>query len=128
MFVCYDRKIAYKVYKMIVGDGTPENPGLRPEWNIARKTQEDESTLTYEQLHALKPDEMIKFIATRGENDEPELFNLLGTSDYRSEMAGLFKNENSNLKIAIVVDMWLTGFDCESLDTMYLDKPLEKHS
>lgn len=128
MFVCYDRKIAYKVYKMIVGDGTPENLGLRPEWNIARKTQEDESTLTYEQLHALKPVEMIKFIATRGENDEPELYNILGTSDYRSEMAGLFKNENSNLKIAIVVDMWLTGFDCESLDTIYLDKPLEKHS
>lgn len=120
MFVCYDRKIAFKVYKMILSK--------RPEWNIARKTQEDESTLTYEQLHTLKPVEMVKFVATRGDNDEPEMYKLLGTSDYRAELARLFKDENSNFKIAIVVDMWLTGFDCECLDTMYLDKPLERHS
>lgn len=128
MFVCYDRKIAYKVYKMIVGDGTKKYPGLRPEWNIARKTQEDESKLTYEQLNQLKPVEMIKLIATRGDNDEPDLYNLLGTAEDRSKLATLFKDENSNFKIAIVVDMWITGFDCECLDTMYVDKPLEKHS
>jgi len=120
MFVCYDRKIAFKVYKKILAK--------RTEWGIAKKTQEIESTLSYEELHKLKPVEMIKLIATRDDNDDKELYNILGTSEQRNELALLFKNENSNFKIAIVVDMWLTGFDCESLDTMYLDKPLERHS
>jgi len=128
MFVCYDRKIAYKVYRKIVGDGTKENPGLRPEWNIKKKTQLDESKLSAEELNKLKPVEMIKLVATQGDNDEPDLYNLCGTSEYRNELATLFKNEDSNFKIAIVVDMWLTGFDCECLDTMYLDKPVENHS
>ncbi len=120
MFVCYDRKIAYKVYKKIIDK--------RPEWNVAKKTQEDESKLSYEELNQLKPVEMIKLVATRADNDEPNLYNLLGTSEYREGLSKLFKDENSNFKIAIVVDMWITGFDCESLDTMYLDKPLERHT
>lgn len=120
MFVCYDRNIAYKVYKKIIA--------RRPEWNVPKKTQEDESKLTYSQLNRLKPVEMVKLVATRGANDEVNLYNLLGSDKYRSELATLFKDENSNFKIAIVVDMWLTGFDCASLDTMYIDKPLEKHT
>lgn len=120
MFVCYDRNIAYKVYKKIIA--------RRPEWDIPKKTQEDESKLTYSQLNRLKPVEMVKLVATRGANDEPNLYNLLGSDKYKSELATLFKDENSNFKIAIVVDMWLTGFDCASLDTMYIDKPLEKHT
>lgn len=120
MFVCYDRNIAYKVYKKIIA--------RRPEWNIPKKTQEDESKLTYSQLNRLKPVEMVKLVATRGANDDFDLYNLLGSDKYRSELATLFKDENSNFKIAIVVDMWLTGFDCASLDTMYIDKPLEKHT
>ena len=119
MFVCYDRKIAFKVYKKILAK--------RPEWNVKRKTQEDESKLTYEQLNKLKPVEMIKFVATRGANDEPDLYNALEDAE-KEDLATLFKDENSNLKIVIVVDMWITGFDCECLDTMYLDKPLEKHT
>lgn len=119
MFVCYDRKIAFKVYKKILEK--------RPEWNIKKKTQEDESKLSYEQLNKLKPVEMIKFVATRGANDEPDLYNALEDAE-KQDLATLFKDENSNLKIVIVVDMWITGFDCECLDTMYLDKPLEKHT
>lgn len=119
MFVCYDRKIAFKVYKKILAK--------RPEWNVKRKTQEDESKLTYEELNKLKPVEMIKFVATRGANDEPDLYNALEDAG-KEDLATLFKDENSNLKIVIVVDMWITGFDCECLDTMYLDKPLEKHT
>ncbi len=119
MFVCYDRKIAFKVYKKILAK--------RSEWNVKRKTQEDESKLTYEQLNKLKPVEMIKFVATRGANDEPELYNALEDAE-KEDLASLFKDENSNLKIVIVVDMWITGFDCKCLDTMYLDKPLEKHT
>lgn len=120
MFVCYDRNIAYKVYKRIIA--------RRPDWNIPKKTQEDESKLTYSQLNRLKPVEMVKLVATRGANDELDLYNLLGSDKYRNELATLFKDKNSNFKIAIVVDMWLTGFDCASLDTMYIDKPLEKHT
>lgn len=119
MFVCYDRKIAFKVYKKILEK--------RPEWNIKKKTQEDESKLSYEQLNKLQPVEMIKFVATRGANDEPDLYNALEDAE-KQDLATLFKDENSNLKIVIVVDMWITGFDCECLDTMYLDKPLEKHT
>lgn len=70
---------------------------------------------------------MIKFIATRGANDELDLYNALEDAQ-KQDLATLFKDENSNFKIAIVVDMWVTGFDCECLDTMYLDKPLEKHT
>ena len=120
MFVCYDRKIAYKIYKKIIAK--------RPEWNVPKKTQEDESKLSYEYLNKLKPIEMVKLIATRGDNDELDLYNLLGTSEDRSKLSILFKDENSNFKIAIVVDMWITGFDCKCLDTMYIDKPLEKHT
>ena len=119
MFVCYDRKIAFKVYKKILEK--------RPEWNIKKKTQEDESKLSYEQLNKLQAVEMIKFVATRGANDEPDLYNALEDAE-KQDLATLFKDENSNLKIVIVVDMWITGFDCECLDTMYLDKPLEKHT
>ena len=120
MIVCYDRKIAFKVYKKIID--------LRPEWNTKKKTQVDETTLSDEELQSLKPIEMIKLVATRNKDDEKELFDLLGGDTYRSELADLFKDEYSNFKIAIVVDMWITGFDCESLDTMYVDKPLEKHT
>lgn len=120
MFVCYDRKIAYKLYKKIIA--------LRPEWNIKKKTQDDESSLSYEELNKLEPVEMIKLVATSNPNDEEELYELLGDSDYRKKLASLFKDENSNFKIAIVVDMWITGFDCTCLDTMYLDKPVEAHT
>ncbi|MDC8917828.1 HsdR family type I site-specific deoxyribonuclease [Metamycoplasma hyosynoviae] len=119
MFVCYDRKIAFKVYKKIIEK--------RPEWNIKKKTQEDASKFSAEQLNRLMPVEMIKFIATRTSNDEEELYNALEDAQNK-DLATLFKDENSNLKIVIVVDMWITGFDCECLDTMYIDKPLEKHS
>jgi len=52
----------------------------------------------------------------------------LGTKEYRKELDRQFKNEKSNFKIAIVVDMWLTGFDVPFLDTMYIDKPIQQHN
>ncbi len=70
----------------------------------------------------------IKLIATRGQDDPKELYDLLGTKDYRKELDRQFKNEKSNFKIAIVVDMWLTGFDVPFLDTMYIDKPIQQHN
>ena len=52
----------------------------------------------------------------------------LGTKDDRKEFDRQFKNPKSNFKIAIVVDMWLTGFDVPELDTIYIDKPIQQHT
>ena len=70
----------------------------------------------------------VKLIATRGQDDEKDLYDLLGTKDYRKELDRQFKNEKSNFKIAIVVDMWLTGFDVPFLDSIYIDKPIQRHN
>jgi type I restriction enzyme R subunit len=56
------------------------------------------------------------------------MYNLLGTKEYRKELDRQFKFKNSNFKIAIVVDMWLTGFDVPFLDTIYIDKPIQRHN
>ncbi len=69
----------------------------------------------------------INMIMTRGQDDDETFYKLLGTKDYRKELDRQFKNEKSNFKIAIVVDMWLTGFDVPFLDTMYIDKPIQQH-
>ena len=52
----------------------------------------------------------------------------MGTKEYRKELDRQFKNEKSNFKIAIVVDMWLTGFDVPFLDSIYIDKPIQQHN
>ncbi|MFD1553698.1 hypothetical protein DNU06_10105 [Putridiphycobacter roseus] len=70
----------------------------------------------------------VKMIMTRGQDDPAELYNLLGDKADRKELDRQFKNEKSNFKIAIVVDMWLTGFDVPFLDTMYIDKPIQRHN
>jgi len=70
----------------------------------------------------------IKLVMTRGKDDPKELWDMLGTSDDRKKLDRQFKNSKSNFKIAIVVDMWLTGFDVPFLDSIYIDKPIQQHS
>lgn len=119
MFVCSNRNIAYDLWKIIIE--------MRPEWNEKRIC--DPSTkLSKEEKKDLKPIEKIKMVMTRNKDDEEELFNLLGTKEDRKEFDRQFKNPKSNFKIAIVVDMWLTGFDVPELDTIYIDKPIQQHS
>src|SRR5690606_24290443 len=65
----------------------------------------------------------IRMVMTRGKDDPKEMYDLLGTKEYRKDLDRQFKNEKSNFKIAIVVDMWLTGFDVPFLDSIYIDKP-----
>ena len=65
---------------------------------------------------------------TRNKDDEAELYDLLGSDEERKRLDVQFKNPKSNFKIAIVVDMWITGFDVPCLDTMYIDKPLQHHT
>lgn len=120
MFVCSNRKIAYELYKNIIV--------LRPGWNEIREAEEGVE-LTDKDKRELKPIERIKMVMTRdGDEDDEKLYNLLGTKEYRKELDRQFKNEKSNFKIAIVVDMWLTGFDVPSLDTIYIDKPIQQHN
>lgn len=118
MFVCSDREIAYAFYKNVIA--------LRPDWAIAKEADEN-AVLTEADKRDLKPMEKIKLVMTYNKDDEPALFNMLKKDD-KDELARQFKNDKSNFKIAIVVDMWLTGFDVPSLDTMYLDKYVHKHT
>ena len=119
MFVCSSREIAYELFKNIVS--------LRPEWNEKRIAAEGEIIAEEDKLK-IKPLERIKMIMTRGKDDPKELFDLVGTSDYKKTLDTEFKNEKSNFKIAIVVDMWLTGFDVPFLDSIYIDKPIKQHN
>lgn len=118
MFVCSNRYIAYDLYKIIVE--------LRPEWAIAKECEG--VTLTDREKRELKPIEKINMVMTRSKDDPQELFDLLGTKDDRKELDRQFKSVKSNFKIAIVVDMWLTGFDVPCLDTIYIDKPIQQHT
>ena len=72
--------------------------------------------------------ERVKMIMTRNKDDEKVLWNKLGNKKQQKEFDRQFKQEKSNFKIAIVVDMWLTGFDVPFLDTIYINKPLQKHN
>ncbi len=119
MFVCSSKEIAYDLYKNIIE--------LKPEWNEVRATVEN-AELSEKDLKELKPIERIKMIMTRGKDDVKAMWDLLGTSEYRKELDRQFKNEKSNFKIAIVVDMWLTGFDVPFLDSIYIDKPIQQHN
>jgi type I restriction enzyme R subunit len=70
----------------------------------------------------------LKMVMTRGKDDEKALYDLLGNKDERKKFDTQFKKAESNFKIAIVVDMWLTGFDVPFLDTIYIDKPVQRHN
>ena len=119
MFVCSTREIAYELYKNIIA--------LKPDWNEILPAEEGVE-LTDKDRRELKPVERIKMIMTRGQDDDKTLYDLLGTKEYRKELDRQFKNEKSNFKIAIVVDMWLTGFDVPFLDSIYIDKPIQRHN
>jgi type I restriction enzyme R subunit len=119
MIVCADRKLAYKLLQEILA--------ICPDWGIPHKA-ENEDELTKEQLDKLLPLPRINLVATQGDNDEKALHDLCGTKEYRQMLDKQFKNDRSNFKVAIVVDMWITGFDVPSLAVMYIDKPLQKHT
>ena len=122
MFVCSNRSIAYELYKQIVV--------LRPHW-VTQPAKEKEEYHDYSMAAESTPlygSDRIRLIMTRNKDDAPELYDLLGTDEDRKQAALEFKDPDSNFKIAIVVDMWITGFDVPCLDTMYIDKPLQRHT
>ena len=101
MIVAYSRPIAMKIYRRILE--------LRPDW-------------------AEKNKEKIAVVMTSDNNDPENWRDVVGNKTYKNELAKRFKDNNDSLKIAIVVDMWLTGFDVPSLATMYVYKPMSGYN
>jgi type I restriction enzyme R subunit len=119
MFVCSLRPIAYDFYQQLLL--------LRPEWGEV-KTAEINSDLSEKKQQAILPIERVKMIMTRDKDDPQALYEILGSKAQRKSLDTQFKTAESNFKIAIVVDMWLTGFDVPFLDTIYIHKPLKTHN
>ena len=84
----------------------------------------------YKRILELRPNwtEMVKVVMTSGNQDPEEWADIIGGKAYKKELAKKFKDEEDPMKIAIVVDMWLTGFDVPSLATMYVYKPMKDHN
>lgn len=84
----------------------------------------------YKRILELRPEwtEKVKVVMTSGNQDPEEWADIIGGKAYKKELAKKFKDENDEMKIAIVVDMWLTGFDVPSLATMYVYKPMRDHN
>ena len=98
MIVAYSRPIAMKIYRKIVDD-------LRPDWK-----------------------DKVGVVMTSGNNDPEDWKEVIGTKAHKEELARKFKDNDDPMKIAIVVDMWLTGFDVPSLATMYVYKPMHGYN
>lgn len=83
----------------------------------------------YKRILELRPawTEKVGVVMTSGNNDPEEWRKIIGNKHHKDELAKKFKDNNSPMKIAIVVDMWLTGFDVPSLATMYVYKPMSGH-
>ncbi len=99
MIVAYSRKSAYIMYKKFLE--------LRPDYK-----------------------DVVKMVITPSNKDSKDMQKIIGTKNDKKELERRFKSEEAEekFKIAIVVDMWLTGFDVPKLGTMYIDKPMKSHS
>ena len=84
----------------------------------------------YRKLLEMRPEwnEKIAVVMTSGNDDPEEWRSIIGNKSRKNELARKFKDNDDPLKIAIVVDMWLTGFDVPSLATMYVYKPMSGHN
>ncbi|MBR3587316.1 MAG: type I restriction endonuclease subunit R [Oscillospiraceae bacterium] len=121
MVVCSNRKIAYELLKQF--------QNKYPEW-FEEKKAADGVSVSEEELKKLKPMPFMAMVASVGSNDPSEMYNYLGgvkNGKRSDDLDAMFKEEKSNFHIVIVVDMWITGFDVDTLTYMYNDKPLKKH-
>ncbi len=84
----------------------------------------------YEKILELRPDwdEKVKVVMSGSNKDPEEWHKIIGDKSYKKELENKFKDDEDPMKIAIVVDMWLTGFDVPSLATMYVYKPMRGHN
>lgn len=116
MIVAYNRSIAMKIFNRILE--------LRPSW--AGTTFQ--VTVGSKQITVPGDDARIAVVMTESNKDPEEWRAIIGNKHRKQELATRFKDNDSPLKIAIVVDMWLTGFDVPSLATMYVYKPMESYN
>ena len=84
----------------------------------------------YNKILELRPDwdEKIKVVMSGSNKDPDEWHEIIGDKSYKKQLENKFKDDSDPMKIAIVVDMWLTGFDVPSLATMYVFKPMKGHN
>ncbi len=84
----------------------------------------------YNLILSIRPNykEKLRLIVTSSNKDSEEMREVIKDKKYRDSIANDFKNKKGKTKIVIVVDMWLTGFDVEDLDVMYIDKPMKGHT
>ena len=121
MIVCSSRPIAYKLMTIF--------KEKYPEW-FEEKKHPDGLAVPPDELRKLKPMPFMSMIASVGKDDDEDMYNYLGgvkNNSRTDELDIAFKQEYSNFRIAMVVDMWITGFDVPSLTYLYNDKPLKKH-
>ncbi len=121
MIVCSNRQIAYDLLQKF--------REKYPEW-FEEKKAPDGISPSEEELRELKPMPFIAMVASVGKDDDKKMYDYLGgvrNSKRSEELDTAFKQDKSNFHIAIVVDMWITGFDVPSLTYMYNDKPLKRH-
>lgn len=119
MVVCSKRQIAYRLLKKF--------EQLRSDWFEERKSPDD-SRLSKEVLQRLSPMPTIAMVATRSGNDAADMYHYLGDKQRVKRLDEAFKAPESNFRIVIVVDMWITGFDVPCLTYLYNDKPLQKQT
>jgi len=103
MIVAMSRRIAADIYKEIIA--------LRPEWHDNDLTKG-----------------AIKVVMTTNSSDGPEIAKHHTTKQQRKDLSERMKDPDDKLKLVIVRDMWLTGFDAPCLNTMYVDKPMRGHN
>ena len=123
MIVSSTRPIAYRLYQKI--------KAVRPQWFVPQRVADESLFDTPEkkaELESYQQLPMVNMVATRGVNDPKDMFDLLGDKDHRRMLDREFKKPRSNFRIAIVVDMWITGFDVPCLAVLYNDKPLQQHT
>lgn len=121
MIVCSSRPIAFALLEKF--------RSKYPEWFVEKKVP-DGTEISKKELNKLKAMPFMAMVASVGKNDPEKMYNYLGgaANDTRcSDLDAAFKQEKSNFRIVIVVDMWITGFDVPTLTYMYNDKPLQKH-
>ena len=119
MIVCSKREIAFNLLQKFRAQ--------KPEW-FEEKKSPDDSKLTTEELRELSPMPAIAMVASRGQDDPADMYNYIGDKARSKKLDDAFKMENSNFRIVIVVDMWITGFDVPCLSFLYNDKPLQKQT
>lgn len=119
MIACSKREIGYALLQKF--------RKLQPDWFEERKTPED-YVVPEKEMKELVPMPTIAMVATRGKNDVKDMDDYLGDKKRTKSLENAFKQEYSNFRIVIVVDMWITGFDVPCLTYLYNDKPLQKHT